>query len=132
MPFSAEDLVWPEKAADAVLGYALDLSQGELDPGDSVISASVSISPCGDPADLLVGAPVDVSPLYVTPAGILTVWLKGGVPGRVYLIRVVLGTFNEAVLSLFVSLPVTRTLAVFPPPEPVSNEFTVPITWNII
>jgi hypothetical protein len=129
MPFSDDELVWPEKAPDAILGYALDLSVGELDPGDSVTSASVSISPSGDPADLVVGAQADVVPLYVTPAGVLTVWFKNGVPGRIYLVRVLIDTVNKARISLMVSLPIVRTLASYPPPEPVQPDFTQPVDW---
>jgi hypothetical protein len=127
MPFSDDELVWPEKAPDANRGYAMDLTD-ELDPGETPTAISVSISPSGATDDLVVGADVSVMPLYVT-GNIVTVWLQGGVPGRVYLVRFLIGTNIKAELSLMVSVPITRTLQAFPPPEPTSTAFGAPTHW---
>lgn len=129
MPFSDIDLVWPEKAPDAILGYALDLSGGELDPDEAIVSVEVSISPSGASDDLIVAAPPGVVPVYVA-GGVISVWFEHGIPGRYYLVRFLIKTSNMATHSLLVSLPITRTFAAFPSSEPISTEFTAPVGWT--
>ena len=132
MPFSVcadEDLTWPEKAPDANLGYAFDIT-GELDPGDTPTGASVSISPSGEGSDLVIWAsPVVPKALYMD-GNVMTVWLAGGVPGRVYLLDIKFTTADGSTLAFLVSLPIVRTLAAWPPFEPPTDPiFSTPVTW---
>jgi len=72
-------LVWPDKAAAAVLDYAIDVAQ-LLDSTDTLASASAAALP-GVP-----GA-VEVDSVSVDDS-VITVWLSGGVDGEDYDVQI--------------------------------------------
>jgi len=127
MSFSNDDK-WPEKAPNANLGYAINLT-GELDEGDVPTHALVYISPSGD-GELKVSAPQSTDPISLS-GNTLIIWFAGGVAARQYLVRVVVNTLRGATLEMYVTMPMVRTQAVFPPLEPATySEQSPPYEWT--
>ena len=68
--------LFPAKLANAVLDYSMDFSAW-LEPGDSIVSYSVTASPSG----LTIGSPV-LS--YTEGEVLISSYIAGGTPGQSY------------------------------------------------
>lgn len=82
---SQPSLMWPEKSSADVLDYVLDLSAWLTDCNDSLLSASVAVTPTGGSTDLASLTPVIV-------AGQLLIFFAGGVPGVFYKVAISIAT----------------------------------------
>lgn len=110
-------LAWPIKQPDAVLDYLINLP---IPAGDAVTSAQASVSPSGE---LSITALTLPGPLQ------LVMWLAGGVPARVYLIKVEVVTAQHRTFEWLITLPMDAQLAPWPPTDPLSPGFGSLVVW---
>jgi hypothetical protein len=121
------ELQWPEKQPGSVLDYSVDLS-GEIEPGDTIVSVSAMIRPSG-PDELAIGGRAQGDSLYAT-GSVVTIWLQGGVPGRHYLVRLLVTMTSGRVFDIMVVLAISDVLAVTPrPPAPITG-FSTAVVWQ--
>lgn len=64
---------WPEKSSADVLDYTLDLSRWLTDGNDGLLSASVAVTPTGDPKDM-----ASTVPLFLAVSGQVLLFFAGG------------------------------------------------------
>ena len=70
-----------------------------------------------------------MSRLELTAPALVTVWLNGGVPGRVYLYQIVITTQQLRALPILIGqvcAPVLAQIPITPPPSP---GFGTPVVW---
>jgi hypothetical protein len=102
----ATPLVWPTKDPADTLDYVFDIGPAlTANPGDSISTLDVSISP---------NNPGDLSLVSATADGVLAVlWLAGGQPQTNYAVTINLTTTGGRTIARSLSLPV-MTLATVP------------------
>jgi hypothetical protein len=124
------ELEWPaEKQPGDILDYSVDVSaEMNVANGDTVSSVAASIKPSGT-GELAIGGRVVGLQLYAI-GGIVTVWLSGGVPGRSYIVRLLVTLSNGKVLDIMGMLRVSRLLAVSPMPTALVSDFSTPVVWT--
>ncbi len=119
----AQQLRWPVAEPGASLDYSLDLTAPLADIADTIVSASVAVSPSGAGEMAVLG-------LTVTGA-LLTAILAGGVPGRNYKIKVDVTTGGGDVFEYYVGLLVDQSVATMMPPlAPPNPGFGTAVTWS--
>jgi hypothetical protein len=116
-------LVFPSKEPLDNLLYGVSMAQIMLDMSDTIVAANVSARPSGD-GELTV-ANVSVS------NEVVTFWLSSGVPGRTYVVSVVVTCATGSIFQELVTLPMDATLAARPLPVPPSTDFGTPIIWPV-
>ena len=113
--------VWPFAEPDDALDYALDATAALAEVTDTIVSASASVFPSG-------AGELTPSQLSFTAAGVLTVWLSGGVAGRTYFVQLNATTAAGRTFSWYVKLPIDSRLAANPIPPPTVAAYSTPIT----
>ena len=112
-------LRWPPGQPDDVLDYELDSSAALIDVGDAISVASACVSPYGSG---------ELSLNSISFYGdVVTVWVSGGVAGRIYTVNVNVTTTAGREFSWFVRLPISAETAIFPLPTPPSPGYSTPI-----
>ena len=112
-------LVWPEAEPDDDLDYSLDISAALDEVGDAIASVDVSVAPSGSG---------EMSPHSASFSGnVITVWLAGGAPSRVYYVQVVVTTVADRRFSYFVAVSVSADTAVSSVPPPPSPGYGTPV-----
>lgn len=99
-----DELAWPDRNLADELDYTLDMSD-EVVTGDSITAVTATVIPSGTLQVARTAGP----PLYVTGTSVI-VWLSGGSPGQVYLVRLIVTLLSGRVFDELVSL---RTSTVF-------------------
>lgn len=118
------DVWWPNLEAPLeVRDFSYDATaditfSGVVDP---IVSVTFSANPSGSG---------EVVPTLVSQyANVVTAWLSGGVPGRVYKHQMVLTTASGRVIPVYIGQVCDPLLATFPvAPAPVAA-FGTPIMW---
>lgn len=124
-------LVWPAKDPADTLDYVFDISPAlTANPGDSISTLDVSISP---------NNPGDLSLVSATADGVLAVlWLAGGQPLTTYTVTINLTTTGGRAIARSLALPVV-TLATVPAAaaalttpsgQPLTGPTGTPLTTN--
>jgi hypothetical protein len=128
MSYSAITLyrTWPSsgplQAPDSDLDYSYDATIETQDGADPIVEASIAVQPSG------AG---DVSAHDFSVAGsVLTVWMRGGVAGRRYRVRLEFATASGRAFERIIMLPIDPILATFPVPTVPSTAFSDPLTWT--
>ncbi len=118
-------LRWPMAEPDEVLDYSLDIGVLLAEVQDSIASVALSISPSG--LGELTASSVSVL------GTVITAWLRGGVPGRTYTIRIEATTnaMPPRTFERFVNLTIDPTFQTFPQTAPPSPGYGPPTTWQI-
>lgn len=125
MPFQPTEW-WPVLEAPAEYadfnfnGAPLVTIAGVVDP---IVALSFAVKPSG-------AGEITASRLLAIGT-LVTVWLTGGVPGRVYTYNLTITTNSGRILPVLIGQvadPVTAACPIPPPPVP---GFGVPITWTI-
>lgn len=110
----------PLQQPDSYIDYsyvATQETQGGLDP---ITSASLSVAPSG------AG---ELQPGFLSASNTtVTAWMNGGVPGRVYQVRLELMTEAGRVFEVLIRMEIDRALMAWPPIEPPSLDFGPAIT----
>ena len=116
-----QPLVWPQKDPGDTLDYMFDLAPAlSGNPGDSISTLSVTVSP-QNPGDLtLVSAAAD-GPRVV-------LWLSGGVAGTVYTVTVTAGTTGGRSLARSLALPVVALANIPAPADALTTAGGQPLT----
>jgi len=112
-------LQWPTSVIAENLDYAINIAAPIDQLADVVTSASVSVAPSGE----LVIASVSVA------NNIVTLLMSGGVPGRIYTIRLDVATARDNTFSWLATLPMSAVGAIPPIPLPATPAFSTPVTW---
>ena len=120
------ELDWPDKNPDEVLDYAVFLGD-DLETGENAVGAMVQIKPSGD-GELCVAG--HSPPIYADGTPQLVIWLSGGVPGRIYLLKVDVATDQARTYEYLITLKMGDVLAKYPQPCVTGTDFGVPVTWN--
>jgi len=118
-PWTAS-LQWPIAQPDDILDYALDVTSALADVGDAIVTATVCAAPYGA-GELTINS-ISFS------GGVITVWLAGGVAGRVYFVNLVAFTTAGREFSWYVRLPISARLAEIPIPIPPYPGYSTPIS----
>jgi len=117
-------LTWPVAEPDDSLTYALDVSAALLDSAEEIFSASVCAAPSG-------AGELSVNSIFFSNREIF-VSLSGGVPGRIYRVKITATTFSDRIFIWYVNLPIDATLASFPIPIAPSPFFSAPISVDYL
>jgi hypothetical protein len=117
-------LRWEMNGPDANLDYSLDLARALQAEGDAIEAVTVSVAPNGS-------GELSASNLTVT-GSLITVFLGGGIAGRVYRIKVVVTTTSSPARSpeYLVYLPIDPRFAIGPIPPPQNIGFGTPLTFT--
>lgn len=110
---------WASKEPDTSALYTLDLTTTLQ--GRTISSAGVSVSPFGS-AELIVES-VSVAALVVS------VRVRGGVPGRAYLVKTALVLDNTETFEAMAQIAISRTLGVWPAPVAPNAGYSTPVAW---
>lgn len=115
-------LQWPVAEAGDDLDYYLDVSAAINQYNDSINQVSASIKPSG------VG---ELQPVFLSIAddNVIDIWLSGGVPGRVYTIKIDVTGSSNRIYSWLVTLPIDKKYSIPPFPLPPSPGFGPPIIF---
>ena len=90
---------------------------------DNILSMSIAVMPSGS-------GEVQLSRLTLSDTGnLITVWLQGGVAGRVYIYQLILNTQALRTYQIFIGQLCNPLLAANPVPPPPSPFFGNPVTW---
>jgi hypothetical protein len=112
---------WPAAQPAAFLDYAADVSA--LLDGDTIIAASLEVSPAGDGE--LIAAFLNVDGCLVSW------WGWGGIAGKNYTVRLTLQTAGHRTIPVTIGLGIDRLLASYPlPPAPIAG-FGRPLVWSV-
>lgn len=103
------------------LDYSIDATQPLTDACDTIVAASLSIQPSGTGELQACGLSVD--------GAVITVWLSGGVAGRLYTVKVVATGAGCHRWEWDVGLSMDPKLAVWPPSIAPSPGFGPEIKW---
>ena len=101
---------WPVAEPDDDLDYGIDVSYAMADVGDTISSVSASIAPSGSG---------ELTPLTISFSNnIVTIWLSGGVAGRIYSVNFEIATTLDRLFSFYVQLPIdiSPIPGIIPPP----------------
>ncbi len=112
--------LWP-------LGEYADFSYDatrDIAAGDTIVGLSLAVAPSG------TGEAV-ASRLALVPPYLVTVWITGGVPGRVYLYNLIIMTQMARKLVVMIGQQCADVPSVYPAAPPINPGFSVPITWGI-
>lgn len=125
-----EELEWPDRNADEVLDYLWDLSDDLIaasgsTPAETITAASANIMPSGSGEMTIAG---HSPPVYAQNNGVV-VWLTGGVPGRIYIVRMTANTDQGRTYEGLITIRVNSVLAATPIADPPSMDFGTPVTW---
>lgn len=125
IPLTWFDLVqvdewWPVLEAPAEdADFSYDATADITD--DAIVSLSLAVAPSGDG---------EVTVSRMLPLGtLITVWLSGGVPGRVYLYKLIITTQTGRVLPVNIAQVTDFVTAACPVPPPMDPGFGIPATW---
>ena len=118
----ASYLQWPTAAPDDNLDYGLNLARILSSQGDAVVQISASAAPSG------IGE-LSIPQVYAVE-DLVVVWLGGGVPSRVYQVRVDVLTTDGREYSIISKLVISGDTLVPPAPSPPSAGFGAPTTWS--
>lgn len=94
----------------------------DIPPGDSIVGLSISVAPAGE---------VVPSRLQLTPPGLVTVWLTGGVPGRIYTYELILTTQQIRALPIIIGQKCSQLLPQMPLAPPAYPNFGSTVTWPL-
>jgi hypothetical protein len=123
--FPSSSLRWPAfgplQAPDDVLDYGYDATLETRHGNDPIQSLSLSIAPSGD-------GEMTASNLAVT-GNLITVWMAGGVAGRLYLVSLEITLQSGRVFGRLIEVPIDPELATFPPVPPPTPGFGAPIAF---
>jgi hypothetical protein len=113
---------WPMAELNSALDYSLDWSTVFADVDDTVATVQVSIAPSGSG---------ELETVAISVAGsVTTFWMSEGVPGRVYIVYVKLGTMGGRTITQLVGLRTDPRLAVWPPVAPENPDFGAVVSWS--
>jgi len=115
-------LQWPLAEPDDDLDYGVNLASILSSQSDTAVTIAVSASPSGA-GELML-------PQLYADGDLVVVWLSGGVPSRVYQVRVDVMTVNGREYSIIPKLAISADTAVLPVPLPPSPGFGTTITWT--
>ena len=118
-PWTAS-LQWPTAQPDDILDYALNVTAALADVGDTIVTATVCAAPSGF-GELAINS-------IAFSGGLITVWLAGGVAGRVYYVNINAYTTAGREFSWFVRLAISAILAINPIPPPTNPGYSTPIS----
>jgi hypothetical protein len=117
-------LQWPVGEANQQLDYYLDTVAAIYQDGDEISSLQISVAPSGA-GELVIS--------YVSmDLGIIRLDFTGGVPGRLYRVRISVNTLLGRDYSWVVNLPISREYAVGPFPVAPDPGFGNIATWAMI
>ncbi len=117
-------LQWPVGEANQQLDYYLDTVAAIYQGGDEISSLRISVAPSG------AG---ELSIAYVSmDLGIIRLDFTGGVPGRLYRVRIDVNTLLGRDYSWVVNLPISKEYAVGPFPVAPDPGFGEVATWAMI
>jgi len=123
-PSGFDYLQWPVAEPLEDLDYYLNVAAPLTQFNDSISTLTVSVAPSGTG---------ELQPTYLntfdSEQHIIELWLSGGVPGRVYTVRVDMVTINARTFSWLVTLPIDLQYAVPPIPLPPNPGFGPPLPW---
>lgn len=114
-------LQWPIAEANESLDYSVDLTTLYAETGDSNEFIYASVAPSGT-------GELSIVSLDATSTT-LDIYLSGGVPGRVYKIRLDIVTGQGREYSLIVILPIDNSCVPFAAPLPPSPDFGPITMW---
>ena len=100
-----------------------------LSPGDYITALSMAAMPSG--AGEVTLSRLSLGPnVNGVPSTLITVWITGGVPGRVYLYQLQITTYMTRVFNVLIGQTASPVLAQCPIPPPPNPGFGAPITWT--
>jgi hypothetical protein len=114
-------LVFPAKEPDEILDYQLDATAKIADAADMITAVSVSIAPFGMGEMTTSGIVVNGS--------FITLWLSGGLPARIYQVRVKVVTSAHRQYEWLIVAPISADLATYPITPPTYAGFGPSVTW---
>jgi hypothetical protein len=117
-------LQWPLSAANQRLDFYLDVNAAVYANNDEISSMQISISPSGSGEMSVADVKMD--------DGVIRLDLQGGVPGRVYKIKVAVNTLRERDYFWTLSLPIEKDNFVGPFPIAPNPGFGNVDTWAAI
>ncbi len=112
---------WPVRQPGDLLDYALDVSFALFDVADDLAAVAWSASPSGPGELTAVSVGVE--------GGVITGWMSGGMPGRVYVVRIEATTIAGRKFEWLAGIQVSAILGPIPLPAPASPGFGPPATW---
>jgi len=123
-PSGNDYLQWPIAEPDDDLDYYLNIGAPLAQYNDSISLISVSVSPSGSG---------ELQPTYLNTSDsiqqTIELWLAGGVPGRIYTVRVDVVTVENRTFSWLVNLPIDIQYAIPPIPLAPNPGFGPPLVW---
>jgi hypothetical protein len=117
-------LRWLAAGPSADLDHSLDITRDLADADDVIVGVVVDMAPSG--AGEAVLQSVSVS------GAVITAWVSGGVPGRAYVVRMLVTTAGGRVFEYLPVLPIDPALASVPVPLAPSTAFGTPQHWQSI
>lgn len=113
---------WPELVPTAEYADFSYDATNDVPPGDEIVGLSISVAPSG---------PGEVAPsrLELTPPGLVTVWLTGGRPGRVYVYEMIITTREIRALPIIIGQRCRAPLTYPPLPPPANPNFGNSVSW---
>lgn len=113
---------WPQLVPqDEYADFSYDATD-DLAPGDAIVGLSVRVAPSG-PGEVVM------SRLGLGAPALITVWLTGGVAGRVYFYEITITTAELRTIPILIGQRCTPVLAYVPIPPPPKPGFGSPVTW---
>ena len=119
---TTKTLIFPPKEPDEVLDYQIDATSKIANAADMINSASVAVAPYG--AGEMFASQITVAGSFIT------IWLSGGLPARVYQVRVQVLTTDDRTYEWPIVIQISADLATYPITSPVSEGFGPSITWQ--
>jgi hypothetical protein len=110
--------------SEDVTTYITDPNTGAVDP---ITALSFAAMPSG--AGEVAPSRLDLTTTTANVAAMVTVWLTGGVPGRVYLYQLDITTTAGRVLPLYIGQVCSPLLAANPVPVSPVPGFGTPLSW---
>ncbi len=101
-----------------------------ISPGDSIVGLSMAAMPSG--AGEVALSRLQLGPDTCGHQTLVTVWITGGVPGRLYYYKLSVYTALIRVLTVIIGQVADPLLASCPVPPPPSPGFGTPITWGVV
>jgi hypothetical protein len=117
-------LQWPVGAANDELDYYLDTVSAIYHNNDEISSLRISVAPSGN-------GEIAISDINMND-GIIRIDFTGGVPGRLYRVRVDVNTLRGRDYSWIVNLPISKEYFAGPFPVAPNPGFGTVATWAMI
>lgn len=99
----------------------------DLAPGDTIAGLSIANAPSG--AGEVTLSRLNLGTSLSGAEALITVWITGGVPGRLYFYQIIITTTMIRQIPILIGQKCLPVLAQYPLPPPPAPGLGTPLTW---